>query len=152
MPGAGCMFTDGIRVLAGYQTKTRKIGGFGGKSQPGESRTETALRETIEELFGILDVPAELIKKLPISQSTIEYAEYTCFVYNFDDLQTFIRRAGRYINSSPLYAVFPTTVWELLQNRIFSDSAEVGELYLIPTECEYTMSRSFERDLMEGGF
>lgn len=146
------MFTDGIRVLAGYQTKSGKIGGFGGKSHPGESRAETALRETIEELFGILDVPAELIKKLPISQSTIEYPEYTCFVYNFDDLQTFIRRAGRYINSSPLYAVFPTTVWELLQNRIFSDSAEVGELYLIPTECEYTMSRSFERDLMEGGF
>lgn len=151
MPGAGCMFTDGIRVLAGYQTKTRKIGGFGGKSHPGESRIDTARRETIEELFGILDVPAELIARLPISQSTIEYPEYTCFVYNFDDLQTFIRRAGRYINSSPLYAVFPTTVWELLQNRIFSDSAEVGELYLMPTE-QCPMSRSFERDLMEGGF
>ena len=145
------MFTDGIRVLAGRQTKTGKIGGFGGKSHGGESRTETALRETIEELFGVLDVPAELVKKLPISQSTIEYPEYTCFVYNFDDLQTFTRRAGRYINSSPLYAVFPTTVWDLLQNRMVSDSAEVGELYLLPTE-NYTMSRSFERDLMEGGF
>ena len=66
----------------------------------------------------------------------------------FNDLQTFIRRAGRYINSSPLYAVFPTTVWELLQNRMFSDSAEVGELYLLPTDA-YTMSRSFERDLLE---
>jgi hypothetical protein len=145
------MFTDGVRVLAGYQTKTGKIGGFGGKSNPAESRTETALRETIEELFGILDVPTELIKKLPISQNTIEYPEYTCFVYNFEDLQTFIRRAGRYINSSPLYAVFPTTVWELVQNRIFSESAEIGELYLMPTE-KYTISRSFERDLMEGGF
>jgi hypothetical protein len=145
------MFTDGIRVLAGIQTKSGKIGGFGGKSNPAESRTETALRETIEELFGILDVPAELIKKMPISQNTIEYPEYTCFVYNFEDLQTFIRRAGRYINSSPLYTVFPTTVWELVQNRIFSESVEVGELYLMPTE-KYTMSRSFERDLMEGGF
>ena len=145
------MFTDGIRVLAGYQTKTRKIGGFGGKSHDAESRAETALRETIEELFGVIDVPAELIRKLPISQNTIEYPEYTCFVYNFDDLQTFIRRAGRYINSSPLYSVFPTTVWELLQNRIFSESAEVGELYLIPTD-GYKMCRSFERDLMEGGF
>jgi len=151
MPGAGCMFMDGIRVLAGYQTKTRKIGGFGGKSQDGESRTETALRETIEELFGVIDVPAELIRKLPISQNTIEYPEYTCFVYNFDDLQTFIRRAGRYINSSVLYSVFPTTVWELVQNRIFSESAKVGELYLLPTDA-YTMSRSFQRDLMEGGF
>jgi hypothetical protein len=148
MPGAGCMFTDGIRVLAGYQTKTRKIGGFGGKSHPCESRTETALRETIEELFGILDVPADLIAKLPISQSTVEYPEYTCFVYNFDDLQTFIRRAGRYINSTPLYSVFPTTVWELIQNRMFSDSVEVGELYLMPAD-QYTMSRSFERDLVE---
>ena len=52
------MFTDGIRVLAGRQNKSGKIGGFGGKSHGGESRTETALRETIEELFGILDVPA----------------------------------------------------------------------------------------------
>ena len=145
------MFTDGIRVLAGYQTKTRKISGFGGKSHVGESRIETALRETIEELFGITDVPADLIRKLPISENTIEYPEYTCFVYNFDDLQTFIRRAGRYINSSPLYAVFPGTVWELVQNRMFSEAVEVGELYLIPTDA-YTLSRSFERDLMEGGF
>ena len=145
------MFTDGNRVLAGYQTKTRKIGGFGGKSQDGESRVETALRETVEELFGVIDVPAELISKLPVSQNYIEYPEYTCFVYNFEDLQTFIRRAGRYINSSPLYTVFPTTVWELLQNRIFSDSAEVGELYLMPTG-KFTVSRAFERDLLECGF
>lgn len=150
MPGAGCMFTDGIRVLAGYQTKTGKIGGFGGKSHPGESHIDTARRETIEELFGILDVPAELIAKLPISQSTIEYPEYTCFVYNFEDLQTFIRRAGRYMNS-PIYAVFPATVWELIQKRMVSDSVEVGELYLMPVE-QYRISRSFERDLMEGGF
>lgn len=141
------MFTDGIRVLAGYQNKSGKIGGFGGKSLAGESRIETALRETIEELFGVTDVPAELISRLPISQNIIEYPEYTCFVYNFEDLQTFIRRAGRYINS-PMYAVFPKTAWELVQNRILLDSAEVGELYLMPTE-HYTMSRSFERDLME---
>jgi len=145
------MFTDGIRVLAGYQTKTGRIGGFGGKSLAGESRIETALRETIEELFGILDIPSDLIRKLPISQNTIEYAEYTCFIYNFDDLQTFIRRAGRCINSSPLYAVFPTTTWELIQNRMVSESGEVGELYLMPTD-KFTMSRSFERDLLEGGF
>jgi 8-oxo-dGTP pyrophosphatase MutT (NUDIX family) len=148
------MFTDGIRVLAGYQTKTQKLGGFGGKSLPGESRLETALRETVEELFGVIHVPSELMSKLPASQNFIEYPEYTCFVYNFDDLQTFIRRAGRYINSSPLYAVFPLTVWDLLQNRIFPESAEVGELYLIPTDCEckIKISRSFERDLMECGF
>lgn len=150
MPGAGCMFTDGIRVLAGYQTKLGKIGGFGGKAHDGESRNETALRETIEELFGITDVPADLIAKLPRSSNYIEYAEYTCFVYNFDDLQTFIRRAKRYINS-PLYAIFPESVWDLIQHRMLSSSAEVGELYLMPTE-KYGMSRAFERDLMEGGF
>jgi len=146
------MFTDGIRVLGGLQIKTGKIGGFGGKCLPGESRSETALRETIEELFGVVHVPSELIAKLPASQNFIEYPEYTCFVYNFDDLQTFIRRAGRYIQSSPMYAVFPLTVWELLQNRIFPESAEVGELYLIPTDGESKISRSFERDLMECGF
>jgi 8-oxo-dGTP pyrophosphatase MutT (NUDIX family) len=146
------MFTDGIRVLAGYQTKLGKIGGFGGKSRSGESRIETALRETVEELFGITgDVPAELIAKLPRSDDCIEYAEYTCFIYNFEDLQTFIRRAGRCINSSPLYSVFPATVWELIQNRMVSESVEVGELYLMPTD-HYTMSRAFERDLMECGF
>ena len=151
MPGAGCMFTDGIRVLAGHQTKTGKIGGFGGKTEGSENRIQTALRETIEELFGVEDVPAELISKLPISQNYIEYPEYTCFVYNFEDLQTFIRRAGRYITSSPMYQVFPTTVWELIQNRMLFDSSEVGELYLIPAG-KFTMSRSFERDLLEGGF
>ena len=145
------MFTDGTRVLAGYQTKTRKIGGFGGKTEGSENRIQTALRETIEELFGVVDVPAELISKLPISENYIEYPEYTCFFYNFEDLQTFIRRASRYIKSSQLYAVFPTTVWELIQNRNYTDSAEVGELYLLPTD-NFTMSRSLQRDLMEGGF
>jgi len=146
------MFTDGIRVLAGYQTKLGKIGGFGGKSFDAESRIQTALRETIEELFGVTDIPADLLAKLPRSDHYIEYPEYTCFVYNFDDLQTFIRRAGRYINT-PFYSTFPETVWELIQNRVFSADAEVGELFLIPTgEVHQTVSRAFQRDLREAGF
>jgi len=146
------MFTDGIRVLAGYQTKLEKIGGFGGKSHPGESRIETALRETIEELFGVVDVPVDLLAKLPRSDNYIEYPEYTCFVYNFDDLQTFIRRTGRYVNT-PFYSTFPETVWDLIQKRVFPIDAEVGELFLIPAgEQHQVVSRAFQRDLREAGF
>ena len=56
--GAGCVFTDGKLVLAGYQPfkEIPCISGLGGTKKDGESVFETAMRETIEELFEITNI------------------------------------------------------------------------------------------------
>ena len=52
-----------------------------------------------------------------------------------------------------MYEVFPESVWELIQNRIFPDSVEVGELFLLPAGGQHqSVSRALLRDLKEGGF
>ena len=150
MPGAGCMFTDGVRVLAGYQNKTGKISGFGGKSNEGETAIQTALRETVEELFGVEVVTVELIAKLPVSDHRIDYPQYTCFIYSFTDLETFLRRSKRVLGSSSLYEEFPETLGDLLFRRISGDDCEVSELYLLPAR-NTPIAGSFKRDLIEGG-
>lgn len=149
MPGAGCMFTDGARVLGGYQTKTGKISGFGGKSIEGETPIQTALRETLEELFGVVEVPAELIDKLPVSEHRIEYPQYTCFIYSFTDLERFLRRSKRCLVRSPFYEEFPETIGDLLFCRTAKGAGEVGELYLLPAG-NTPVAGSFRRDMQEG--
>jgi 8-oxo-dGTP pyrophosphatase MutT (NUDIX family) len=52
-PGAGCIFTDGNLILAGYQPKGPYISGIGGSSFDGEEPIVTAMREVMEELLGI---------------------------------------------------------------------------------------------------
>ena len=148
MSGAGCMFTNGQVVLAGFQPKIGKISGFGGAKINDEMPYETAIRETLEELFGFENIPYELIAKMPIVDRHIAYPSYTCFLYNFDDLDTILRRARRYFLTSPYYVDFPTNISELILNRQYSDDTmEVTQLFLIPTDSNIVVSRAFQKDL-----
>ena len=54
---AGSVFTDSKIILAGYQPRKKKpfISGIGGKREEGESYMDTAIRETVEELFEFKD-------------------------------------------------------------------------------------------------
>ena len=144
---AGCMFTDGHIVLAGFQPKISKMSGFGGKSLENETPFETAIRETLEELLGVRNVPYELIAKMPPCERHIAYPAYTCFVYNFDDLETILRRARRYYITSDYYSKFPTEVGELILQRQSVEGMEVEELFLIPASTRIAVSRSFQKDI-----
>ena len=144
---AGCMFTDGRAVLTGFQPKFSKISGFGGMSKPYESPFETAVRETLEELLGVSEVPYELIAKFPECKRHIAYPAYTCFIYNFDDLETILRRARRYYLTSEYYSEFPTDIGSLILNRQFVEGMEVTDLFLMPVNTNVPISRSFQKDL-----
>jgi hypothetical protein len=122
---AGCLFTNGTHVLAGYQGS---ISGIGGKAEQGEEPQATALRETVEEIFGI-SFDIEKIRLIP--QKIIVKKSYTIFVYSFEQLETMcsiIKAAGVI---SPLYSEIPTTVWELVLKRLPNDS-EVSALCILP--------------------
>jgi len=148
--GAGCIFTDGKQVLGGYQPKGPYISGLGGSRMNGENYHETAIRETVEELFHA--VPSE---ELIYQLQSISYSKhlmngpYVALVYSFDDLNTFIEICGRFLRFSVLYEKFPTTFLELILNRISDKNTEVQQLYILPVNHELHIDKNFLSDLSQ---
>jgi len=122
---AGCLFTNGTHVLAGYQGT---INGIGGKAEEGEEPQTTALREMLEEIFG-LEFDIEKIRFEP--KKIIVKKSYTIFVYDFDDLESMCSVLKGCSIVSPMYSEIPTTVWDLIVKRLPVES-EVRALCLLP--------------------
>ena len=137
---AGCVFTDGGLILGGYQPYKKQpfISGIGGAREGGENYLETALRETVEELFDIResDIPSNLISALVehfIPRKVIQNGSYVMLVYNFKDLDKFLGICKSYKVVSPLYAKFPTTLDSLLFTRSSrKGSPEISQLAILP--------------------
>ena len=135
---AGCVFTDGKLILAGYQPKKDPpiISGIGGKRESDEYMEETAIRETIEELFETYTVPAGLVKKIEaecVPDRVIQNGSYSILVYDFKDLLKFLRICKSYKVVSPLYTKFPTTLEELLfERKTIEKIPEISLLALLP--------------------
>ena len=123
---AGCLFTNGTHVLAGYQKSS--INGIGGKGEEGEEPQATALREMLEEIFGVsFDIEKIRIKPNKI----IMKHDYSIFVYSFEDLEAMcgvLRLCGV---ESPMYSEIPSTIWDLIVKRRPVES-EVKALCLLP--------------------
>jgi hypothetical protein len=134
---AGCFFTDGRYVLTGYQQNKTipHISGIGGAKEEGETPVDTALRETIEELFDIKYIPAEVlndIKKNIEPKSITKNYTYYLFTYTFSDLDKLLKIANDHSMKSPLYDTFPTNFQELLFTRKIDKRSEISHLALLP--------------------
>jgi hypothetical protein len=146
---AGCLFTDKKLVLAGYQYRDGKgvLDGIGGRREDGEAPIETALRETLEELFEIV-CSDELIADIRRNfkpRSKFQTGQYICFVYNFKTLEkmmVFLKTNGL---RSPLYKVFPVTITELLFSRRIRPT-EIMHLSLIPFVDDLSFEGHFLKD------
>lgn len=136
--GAGIAFTDNKMILAGYQQKEEKsfISGIGGKKEDGESYLDTAVRETIEELFEFDAIPQKLLAKIRAMppQRVIRNGTYIVVVYNFTDLECMLRIIKKYSLKSKLYDKFPTTLMNLVLNRKLDCALnpEISHLALLP--------------------
>jgi hypothetical protein len=148
--GAGCLFTNGEVILAGYQKKRGDIviTGLGGKREEEESYVDTALRETVEELFHVKEVPPKLIEALkthmkPVSIRGKEvpgWGVYVMVIYTFEDLKTLLKYAERASIRTKLYDTFPKTVSDLLLERGTgpnSSPPEIAYLSIIPLDPDY---------------
>ena len=153
---AGTLFTNGIHVLAGYQKDytSPSISGIGGKREGTETYMETALRETVEELFGLTSVPLVLLRRvlgLMEPRRVHKNGFYVLVIYNFDDLEEIIKLVKREIRVSPLYDTFPKSISDLLLDRKTDiDSgvkAEISHLCLIPVIKNATIDVEFLEDL-----
>lgn len=126
---AGSVFTDGKLMLAGYQPKKRKpfISGIGGGRESGETYMDTAVRETLEELFEFKEIPEKLteeIKTEVIPQRVIQSASYIMVVYTFEGLEQILHLVKKHSLNSPLYDFLPTTLMDLLFKRKLDISSE----------------------------
>jgi len=149
---AGCIFTNKIHILAGYQPnkKTPYISGFGGARQANESFVETALRETIEELLDIKDVPYNLIDTIQhtiIPDYVINNKQYVTLVYSFDQLIEILVAAHCFIDHLEIYRKFPTNLDGLIIDRIIRPSAEITHLCLLPVSKNLILDPLFVEDI-----
>jgi hypothetical protein len=138
---AGVLFTDECHVLAGYQPNklNPKITGIGGKRIDNETFMETALRECIEELFDVENVPLELIERIQAHIPPLDYfmnKNYVSVVYTFNDLETILSLAKKYKIKSPLYLTHPSTLFDLIFHREHKFTSEIGTFSLLPA-CYY---------------
>jgi len=148
---AGCIFTNGKHVLAGYQGFKRQafISGIGGRREQNETYIHTALRELIEELFEI-DPESKLIQLLSerIEPKSVNFqGRYILVEYTFDDLTVILNylHVHSYSNSA-LYTTFPTTISELILNRKIYNG-EIKYLALLPFEKNIHIDPLFISDI-----
>jgi 8-oxo-dGTP pyrophosphatase MutT (NUDIX family) len=143
---AGIVFTDGRTILGGYEPHKGCISGFGGKHENTEDPASTAIRETIEELYGIRGVKQSMIddiKKLlrfDLSHLSAK-AAYIFYVVDYDDLDKLLRYMSTQDIRSAHYPILPKNLTDLLNRRRIPGS-EVESLELIPLasyEKIYTM-------------
>jgi hypothetical protein len=147
---SGILFTDGNLVLAGYTSKKQKITGIGGKSENNEIRWQTAIRETIEELYEFTNLNWEILNSVSEKLSfdtAISNGSYTTFVMSFQDLETIIKEVFKYSLTSKVYPVLPKNIMELLFLRIENEDAEISNLVLIPCKSKIQISRCFLNDI-----
>jgi hypothetical protein len=131
---AGCIFTNGTHILAGYQPNKPNpcISGLGGKKEEGETMLQTAVRETIEELFGFYDFP-EIVSKVCLLEpmQVFHNGKYGMVVYSFCDLEKILCLVKESGKPSPLYANMPVTLSDLVFLRL-AGKAEISHLCVLP--------------------
>ncbi len=140
---AGSVFTDGKLILAGYQPRKRKpfISGIGGGRESGETYMQTAMRETLEELFEFEKIPDIVYKEFQtvLPKKILQNGNYIMVVYDFKDLEDVLKIVSKHNLKSVLYDKLPLTLNELLFNRKLTPTTnnvfykpEISHLCLLP--------------------
>lgn len=133
---AGCFFTDGRLFLAGYQPNKKRpcISGIGGGKKKGEAPQQTAMRETLEELFHLKKLPQKLIHRLIqlVPTKTTQNGSYIMYIYTFTQLEEILGLCIAAGIESPLYTSIPQTLSDLLLHRKHNKKAEISHLCLLP--------------------
>ena len=131
--GCGLLVIEKGYALAGLTPKLGRYSGIGGKQLPGETLRQTAFRESLEELYGIVPCTS-LVNSLVtgfITKPLIDRDGYYYILMTFSDVNSMCSIVKTYVGESPYYKTFPASVLDLVLNRYPSDEAEITELTLI---------------------
>jgi len=148
---AGMMFTDMNSVLAGYNSHKLEITGIGGKKKGDETPRQTAIRETIEELFELEEIPNELLEFLLINltfSTVFSRGGYSTYVMDFQyDLEVIFNGLQMYPVKSRVYYELPETLADLLLKRKNDVNAEFSHLVLLPFASTIDIAGCFVNDI-----
>jgi hypothetical protein len=147
---AGILFTNKNYALAGYNSRKERITGIGGKKQGFELPYETALRESIEEIFELEFLTSSMLRQLSEKvtfDTCFSNGEYTTFIMSFDDLEVLIRTVCQFNVKSIVYDSIPQTINELILFRKPNPNAELKWLMLVPLERTMKFSSSLLFDI-----
>jgi hypothetical protein len=148
---AGCIFTDGTLVLAGYQPKksVKLISGFGGSRKVGEGYFDTAMREVLEELLEIKPTE-QLLHALNLEfqpSRVMINGSYIVLQYSLDDINTLLDIVGRYYSNSPIYTTMPMNLVDLVFKRRYLKGMEVLNVIVLPLVNDCVIDRNFRKDI-----
>jgi hypothetical protein len=151
---AGCFFTNGTHLLAGYQPDKRCgpiISGIGGSVKPEETWHQAAIREMLEELLEIHQIPDEFATEIG---ATVKFShafvsrKYTFMLYSFTDLEKILELCSTKGLASPAYPEgIPRTVADLLFKRDLTATKEVKQLVLLPLTEKITIDSGLQADV-----
>jgi len=131
---AGCIFTNGTHILGGYQPNKQApcISGIGGKREDCEEFVQTAMREMLEEIFGIYARPdfVTALMAIPYDRLLIS-GDYVSLIYSFTSLEKILAELVRLNASSSMYNEIPLNLNDLILKRLPVDS-EISHLCLLP--------------------
>jgi 8-oxo-dGTP pyrophosphatase MutT (NUDIX family) len=152
---AGILFEDSgetdVHYLSGWNPSLNAWSGFGGKRQGEETAWQTALREVIEELFG-LRVKKDVLHSLYEKITPMEFFQngtYVCFVCPLRVIFEITIYLEGFGYKSPFYIKFPLTVYELLESRNYDtvDRVEITDLTFLTSSSEQPMDPHYKSDL-----
>lgn len=150
---AGILFQDKTsgNFLSGWNPSLQAWSGFGGKRRGQETAWETALREVVEELFGI-SLPALSLETLQQALSPMEFytnGHYVFFVMPIE----FIFKLGEMLDlieyKSPYYLHYPRTLKEVLETRNTEGKGrvELSDLCLLKESFSGPVDAFFKSDI-----
>jgi hypothetical protein len=151
---AGILFTDGKFTLSGVN-KYSEMTGIGGKKKDKETPIQTAIRETVEELFEPEEIPAGLFEELYmklIFDNMMFRSNYSTFIMNFNDLKVFFVTVKKYELRSKVYDILPSTIEQLILERKVMKNAELRYIMLIPNtplHTELDFDGCFVNDILD---
>jgi hypothetical protein len=148
---AGCAFTDGTHVLAGFQPNkdAAYISGFGGKRLECETYEYTAVRETIEEIFDIeptYEIVRGIIDNLKPTKP-INLTGYMVLQYSFKDLEWIMSFLEKFSKESIIYKVWPKTISDLIFLRSPKPTSEISVLCILPLVKNLEIDSNFKKDV-----
>ena len=130
--GAGVLFIseDEQSVLTGFHPKLNRWSGFGGKSQENEKPLQTAVREVIEEIFGIFSLSNECFTEIStcVTDHPQNEGGYIVFIEPISTLFKMAEVLRKKNYKSEYYLEIPSTTSELFNTRYFSIEMEISRL------------------------
>ena len=137
------IYTSDGRFLLGYNPRIQLWSGIGGKREAGEDAWDTAIRETMEEIYGVVPYPNRLLSK---ERSPVIIDQYAFYPLHIDELLASQPRA------TPFYLSHVTTPSQLCSERIPRAEQEIISLRLAtPKEIltDLTIAEEYLVDLVE---